>query len=192
MAVNRSTVLIASALVLAIVVAVWTSGGSSAPTPAQPVRPPAPRNQPGQEAEGTPIAVVNLEALTSPRQQPVDVERNPFRFKPRAAAPAPSVSTGGGGPAISKPAEQAPVIAAAPPVPAGPPPPPPIPLKFIGIMTQGNKRVAVLTDGKSAPQGGEEGAIILGQYRILKIGNESIEMAYVDGRGRTTIRLTGQ
>ena len=79
-----------------------------------------------------------------------------------------------------------------PPPPPGPPPPPPIPLKFIGILTQGSKRVAVLTDGKSTPVGGVEGEIILGQYQILKIGNESIEMAYPDGRGRQTIRLTGQ
>ena len=79
-----------------------------------------------------------------------------------------------------------------PPAPTGPPPPPPIPLKFIGIVTQGNKRVAVLTDGKSGPQHGQEGDIILGQYQILKIGNESIEMAYFDGRGRQTIRFTGQ
>ena len=39
---------------------------------------------------------------------------------------------------------------------------------------------------------GKEGDIIDGRYRILKIGTESIEMAYVDGRGRQTIRLTGQ
>ena len=39
---------------------------------------------------------------------------------------------------------------------------------------------------------GKEGDIIDGRYRILKIGTESIEMAYPDGRGRQTIRLTGQ
>jgi hypothetical protein len=64
-------------------------------------------------------------------------------------------------------------------------------LKFIGVVEQGGKRVAVLSDGRSIPSG-TEGAIILGQYRILKIGTESIEMSYVDGRGRQTIRLTGQ
>jgi hypothetical protein len=39
---------------------------------------------------------------------------------------------------------------------------------------------------------GREGDIIEGRYRILKIGIESIEMAEVDGRGRQTIRLSGQ
>ncbi len=38
------------------------------------------------------------------------------------------------------------------------------------------------------PIGGEEGEIIWVSIRILKIGNESIEMAYLDGRGRQTIR----
>ena len=32
--------------------------------------------------------------------------------------------------------------------------------------------------------------IIEGRYRILQIGVESIEMAYLDGRGRQTIRLS--
>jgi hypothetical protein len=39
---------------------------------------------------------------------------------------------------------------------------------------------------------GYEGAIIDGRYRIVRIGVESIEMTYVDGGGRQTIRLTGQ
>ncbi len=38
---------------------------------------------------------------------------------------------------------------------------------------------------------GHEGDTVLGQYRILRIGAESIEMSYLDGRGRQTIRLTG-
>jgi hypothetical protein len=38
---------------------------------------------------------------------------------------------------------------------------------------------------------GREGEVVAGQYRILKIGVESVEMAYLDGRGRQTIRLTG-
>ena len=58
------------------------------------------------------------------------------------------------------------------------------------LIITGN--IYVSFDGKSTPIGGVEGEIILGQYQILKIGNESIEMAYPDGRGRQTIRLTGQ
>jgi hypothetical protein len=39
---------------------------------------------------------------------------------------------------------------------------------------------------------GREGETIEGRYRIVRIGQESIVMEYEDGRGRTTIRLTGQ
>jgi hypothetical protein len=39
---------------------------------------------------------------------------------------------------------------------------------------------------------GKEGDVIAGQYRLVHIGNESVVMEYVDGRGRTTIRQSGQ
>jgi hypothetical protein len=82
------------------------------------------------------------------------------------------------------------------PVPQGPPPPPPLPpiaLKFIGIIESPTsaRKIAVLSDGRNPPFHGVEGDIIEGRYRILKIGVESIEVAYADGRGRQTIRLTG-
>jgi hypothetical protein len=78
--------------------------------------------------------------------------------------------------------------------PSGPPPPPPIPLKFIGVVEKGEGlKWAVLSVGDGrGPLHGKEGDIIDGRYRILKIGTESIDMAYLDGRGRQTIRLTGQ
>jgi len=80
-------------------------------------------------------------------------------------------------------------------VPVGPPPPPPLPpiaLKFIGIVegTTQTAKIAVLSDGRNVFHG-REGDIIEGRYRIQRIGAESIEMAYLDGRGRQTIRLTG-
>ena len=80
-----------------------------------------------------------------------------------------------------------------PPVDTGPPPPPPITLKFIGFVEtdEQGKRVAFLSDGRGAPVFGHEGDTVLGQYRILRIGAESIEMSYLDGRGRQTIRLSG-
>ena len=36
-----------------------------------------------------------------------------------------------------------------------------------------------------------EGQEIQGRYRILKIGVESIDIAYLDGTGRQTLRLGG-
>ena len=76
--------------------------------------------------------------------------------------------------------------------PSGPPPPPPIPLKFIGLVEKADgTRIAVLSDGRR-PYHGVEGQELEGQYRILKIGAESLEIAYLDGRGRQTIRLSGK
>jgi hypothetical protein len=78
-------------------------------------------------------------------------------------------------------------------VPSGPPPPPPIPLKFIGTVEapSQSKRLAALVDSLGRAFQGGEGDVIAGQYRIVKIGTESIEMTYLDGRGRQTIRLSG-
>jgi hypothetical protein len=39
---------------------------------------------------------------------------------------------------------------------------------------------------------GREGDLIDGRYRLVKIGVESVQMEYADGRGRTTIRMSGQ
>jgi len=69
---------------------------------------------------------------------------------------------------------------------------PPITLKFIGVIEQQASKLAVLSDGRGAPFYGKEGEIVDGRYRILKIGVESIDIAYADGRGRQTIRLSGQ
>ncbi len=122
---------------------------------------------------------------SSARPKPGDVERNLFRFKSEA------------GPASARrPVTPAPAEPPAPPVPIGPPPPPsmpPIPFKFIGVLEVPgqSQRVAILSDPRGVYHG-REGDIIEGRYRILKIGVESIEMAEVDGRGRQTIRLSGQ
>jgi hypothetical protein len=78
-------------------------------------------------------------------------------------------------------------------VTAGQPPPAPIPLRFIGIVESPaqSKRIAALVDSTGHAYQGAEGDIVAGQYRVLKIGVESIEMSYLDGRGRQTIRLSG-
>jgi len=124
---------------------------------------------------------VHLKSLEEEHTKPGDVDRDLFRFKTRPAPPA-----------------ARPAAAIAPPpaiVPSGPPPPPPLPpiaLKLIGMLETANtKKIAVLSDGRGAPLYGKEGDTVLGQYKILHIGAESIEMAYLDGRGRQTIRLSG-
>jgi hypothetical protein len=128
---------------------------------------------------------VHLEALSAERVAPGASERNLFRFKPKAPPPPPPEP-----PRVAQPAMP---VNPLPQQPPGPPPLPPIALKFIGIMDSPSRglKIAVLSDGRNPPFQGVEGDIIEGRYRILKIGVESIELAYVDGRGRQTIRLTG-
>jgi hypothetical protein len=123
---------------------------------------------------------VHLDALEQQRPKPGGPERNLFRFKPPPAPPSPPVVV-------------RPTTPVAPPVPSGPPPPPPITLKFIGVIDRGagQPKIAVLSDGVGPPMQGIEGGTVAGKYRILRIGAESIEMAYLDGRGRQTIRLSG-
>ena len=190
MAVNRRPLLLGFTLVVAIIAAIAVrstedqpSGvvGAVRPTvlpgQAQPAGRPNPAANPGQTPD------VNLQALTRERGEPLDGRRNPFRFQPKPPPPPPPSS-------MRPPNETS--VAPVPVVPTGPPPPPPIPLKFIGIVQKADgTRIAVLSDGRK-PMSGTEGQEIAGQYRILKIGNESIEMQYIDGRGRQTIRLTGQ
>jgi hypothetical protein len=123
---------------------------------------------------------VHLKALTEPRPDAESSERNPFRFYVKPPPPPPPPPKDGGG----KPPPPPP-----PPVDTGPPP---ITLKYIGLLeVGGGEKVAAFSDCRSTMRG-KEGDIIAGQYRLVKIGNESVVMEYVDGRGRQTIRQSGQ
>jgi hypothetical protein len=141
-----------------------------------------PLRQNGRPSAKSPATEVDLAALEAARPEPGESTRNPFRFTPKPVPPPP--------PAPTKPPTG--------PVDAGPvePPPPRIPLKFIGIMSSNDERklgrVAILSDARGGVFYGREGEIVEGRYRILKIGVESIDIAYLDGRGRQTIRHTGQ
>jgi hypothetical protein len=186
---ERRTLIALAALVLLVGGVAWTWFGPAAQSPAaEAPRQSAAARRTSEQQEGRllPAPDVKLSALESPRAEPADATRNPFRFE-RPAAPQSARPTDSAAPEpVFKPAEPA--------APAGPPPPPPIPLKFIGMVEKADGvTVAVLSPGEGrSPMHGKEGDIIDGRYRILKIGVESIEMAYLDGRGRQTIRLTGQ
>ncbi len=127
---------------------------------------------------------VRLDELKAQRPGPGEAERNPFRFQPKPPPPPPPAPPGGRG-------TNGPVTPPAP-VQTAPAQPPPIPLKFFGIVEKpGFGKVAAFTDCR-ATYYGREGEIVVGQYRLVKIGIESVVMEYVDGRGRMTIRLSGQ
>jgi hypothetical protein len=138
-------------------------------------------------APTTPEVVdVQVGRLDVPAPDPGLTGRNPFRFRPKAPPPPPpptgpgNAGAGADSGAVTDPS-----------APPPPPPPPPITLKFIGTVdgVRGGK-VAVLSDGKYVYYG-REGDIIEGRYRVVKIGEESVQMEYLDGRGRQTIRLSG-
>ena len=177
----RPALLIALAAVMALVFVWWvTSGKSAAPTPT----PSKPRS-PGQTAApaGSGDLTVRLDALKQPRPSAEGGSRNPFRFYTPPPPPSP-------------PTETAKPVPTLPPVeepPSGPPQPAPIPLKYIGLMegVPGQGKVAAFSDCRTTMRG-REGEIIAGQYRLVKIGVESVVLEYVDGRGRTTIRMSGQ
>ena len=173
---------LATLVVLGIVLVLVLRWQLAAPVPGggTPAAPNTARSPAGATGTDEEAADVHLEALNAARQELQDPERNPFRFQPRVV------------PAPPRP-EQAPT-AFTPPVPTGPPPPPPIPLKFIGVLDAPPRvgRMAILSDGRGNVFYGKEGDIIEGRFRVLRIDTEFAELAYVDGRGRQSIRLSGQ
>jgi len=121
---------------------------------------------------------VDLQALNAPREELQETVRDPFRFKPKPPPPPPPQ----------------PVMRSTAPAQTGPvepPPPPRIALKFFGAIETKQGLLAALSDSRGVYHG-RVGDTIEGRYRILRIGVESIDLAYLDGRGRQTIRQTGQ
>ncbi len=121
---------------------------------------------------------VHLKELEGHSAKPVEGARDLFRFRPKPPPPAP------------RPASLVPDGSSGPAQPSAPPP---ITLKFIGIIErpERSEKIAVLRDPTGHLWSGPEGSVIEGRFRILRIGAESIEMSYLDGRGRQTIRLSG-
>jgi hypothetical protein len=145
---------------------------------------------PGQVA--TAVPQVLIARLQQPRSEPGDPGRDLFKFATGTGPP--NRGAGTGPPAVSR-GDGAP-SAAGPMGPAGPAdavaPPPPIPLRFIGLVQkQGDPtKIAVLSDSRGVYHG-REGDIIEGRYRIVRVGNESVELVYLDGRGRQVLPLSG-
>jgi hypothetical protein len=129
------------------------------------------------QTPAVPVVDLNLDRLRTVGGQLRESERDPFRFRPKPPPP------------VARVQAPAPYV---PPVPAGPPPPPPIPLKFFGVMTVNGERIAAFSDERGNTFRGKEGEVLEGRYRLLRIGPDSVDMAFLDGRGRQSIRLTGQ
>jgi hypothetical protein len=167
--------------VAAFVVVRWSpNGAGNAGTSA--------RTEAGSQATRAvnPVGDIKLESLDRHDDAWSTPDRDVFRFENKRETDTASA------------APRAPVnpepVATAPRAPAVPPPPPPIPLRYIGYLDQAGApaRVAVLSDGKGNVFNGREGDIIEGRYRVVRVGTDSAELMYLDGRGRQTIRLSGQ
>ena len=181
---QRQGVALGALMVALVGVLWWSLSGSDAPGPTAAVRSTPRRVPPTSGARSTAditgVERVRLDALAVAHAGPEAGRRDPFRFvaaRPPApvkiVTPPPPGSLGG------------------PPLVQGPPQAPPMLLKFIGVLkSSGKSTIAVLTDGKDVFYG-REGDTIEGRYRIERIGVESIEMAWADGRGRQVIRLSG-
>jgi hypothetical protein len=78
-----------------------------------------------------------------------------------------------------------------PPLP--PPPPPVLPVKFFGygVVPNGTARIAFFTDGEEIYTVGE-GEILLKRFRILKIGNASLEFEDISTGLHGTAKLEDQ
>lgn len=173
----------ALALALGVVgaVRVWPvvaePGQSAAPASATAGEP----AEPHAASEADSGVRIDFEGLEQMTISPAGRDRNPFQFGSVSAAPAPAAVT-------------AAPVAYLPPATAAqaPPAPDPIPFRFIGTLRteRSDGVVAVLADDRGVYHG-REGEIIEGQYRIVVIGEESIQIERADGRGRQTIRLTG-
>ena len=169
--------IVLGAVIVALVFTyMWSDGAAVAPPPSSHTRDP-------KAAQTAPIDPkeldIRLESLQAERPKEGEIERNPFRFQPRAAPAPPGPRPG-------------PID---PPVDTGPPPAPPpptIPLKLMGFVDlPGGGKLAALSDCKGATFSAAEGKTVDGQYRIVKIGIESITIEFINGKGRQNLRVEG-
>lgn len=124
---------------------------------------------------------IKLAALKDVREETIG-PRDPFGFGAPPRAPEPPAPPPR--PIVPQPE--------APRQPVGPPPRPPIPVKFLGLAedpSRPGKLVSLSISG--AVMVVREGDVVDGKYRLVKVGLESIVMAYLDGQGQQTIRLGG-
>ncbi len=176
----KSWLLIAlgAVLVALLFTQMWSNGAPvRSGTPAQP------RDaKPGPKADQIDPSELNvrLEALEAPRPDQ-DMERNPFRFQPKASPPPPRTS-GDRDNTGSPP----------PPPPPPPPPEPQVPLKLMGLLDlPGGGKLAALSDCKGATFSATEGKTVDGQYRVVKIGIESVTIEFINGKGRKVLQVEG-
>jgi len=175
-------VVLAVAVAAFIVYSLWPA----AIQPGAPSNPPREQRKQAANTVGAPGSLdVRLGDLKDAPPAPEDAGRNPFRFYVKPPPPPPPP------PRVPQPGDKG-YVAPPPPPPPQPVGPPPINLKFIGKLEVKGRRVAIFqTERQGMPIYAGEGEVVLGQYRVVKIGEESVTLEYLDGRGRQTIPMRG-
>jgi len=182
MAPERRSRLVALAALVVLFAAVvgyqWWGRPSSIAAPASNERG-ASRTAPRGAAAAQEAPDVHLPQLSADRPKPTAGERNLFRFRTRAAPPAPAQPDH----PVTTPQQPPPVFNTTPP----------IVLRYIGFIAQGNGKPKIVSfvDATGHPINCIEGADCDGRYHIWRVGAESVEISYLDGSGRRTIRQGG-
>jgi hypothetical protein len=175
---SRQWTLVALVAIFVATVVYQYRAGGRAPSGAATAARATPAREAAARDRAESVPSLRLAVLKAAKAEPEDKGRNLFREQPKAPPPQPVRVT----PPPPPPDPNAP--------PPPPPPPPPITLRLVGIVQGSGKPIAALTDGRDVFYG-REGDIIEGRYRILKINVESIDIAYVDGRGQRRLGLAG-
>ena len=168
---------------------------AAGPPPSDASRSSAPADPPAASAARA-IPDLRLERLFAERPPPRDIRRNPFRFGPATPpeGPEPPASRSPSPPPPERTAAAAPDATIAPNAPgaASAPHPAGISLRLIGIVEVGAAEgpVAVLTDDRDVHHG-RAGDTVEGRYRIVSMGEASVELEDLAGGARTTLRLSG-
>jgi|SRR6516225_2923607 hypothetical protein len=180
---NRTRLLLMLLGVVAVGALIYTTWPA-----AEPKSPPSNQGRDARKPQPTGAAgslEVRLGELTQPPVGSAETTRNPFKFYVKPPPPPP--------PTPVKPTVTPPPL----PTPQSMNPsapnyvPPPITIKFIGVLEKDGLKWAIFSDGRGQPQYAKEGQTVLGQYKLLKIGVESVTMSYLDGRGVQTIPMRG-
>ena len=183
---RRQTVVLGG-LVMVLAFVMWWGAGSTSPATGT-AQPSNPAGRVSTSPRNVSVVDVRLDRLERSAERLSDAtRRNPIRFRPKAPPPAPPRPVARSEPAIE---------IVQPQLPQRPPPRLPIPLRFVGVVEEraGAPRYAVFaaSDGRGSVMYGKEGDIIEGRYRVLRIGTDSADLSYTDGRGQQTLRLSGQ
>jgi len=159
-------------LTIAILVVI-RQGGAPLATSQRTLRP-----QPDKSAE---IGAVNLRSLLVPRPPTDDAARDPFSFahRPRVVSTVLTrPTTDESGDLRALPAQLAVPTAAL------------LPVRFVGTLQTQQRTWAVFSDCAGYIRATAEGDRVLGQWRLVAVGIESVSMESLDGR-QFTARMTG-